>query len=293
MRKFRLAVLVVLILALSMGCGQGGGSSSGGGSSESGSAEPTNRLEEIKARGYIEVIMEPYMIPFEFIDATKSGDEQYVGVDVEIAQYIADKIGVELRIIPLEFGAVLAGISEGKYDLAISALAYTPLRAETMNLSEGYFWGSNEGYGMVVREEDVANYATAEDFEGKTVVVQSGSIQEALLDQYLLEIIAEQKTLSSMTDCYLSVSTEKSDASVIAISNARLYIEANPSSGLAVVEGLKFEVDDEFTGTRAAAPAGEEELIAVVNEAIEELVAEGQIDEWYEEYSEYAKTLGI
>ncbi len=292
MKKFKLSVLVVLILALVMGCSQGGGSSSTDGA-DSGDAEATNRLEEIKARGYLEVIMEPYMIPFEFIDATKSGDEQYVGVDVEIAQYIADKIGVELRIIPLEFGAVLAGITEGKYDLAISALAYTPVRAETMNLSNGYYWGTNEGYGMVVRAEDLANYATAEDFQDKTVVVQDGSIQQALANQYLTDIIGEQKTLSSMTDCYLSVSTDKSDASVISITNARLYIEANPSSGLAVVEGLKFEVDDEFTGTRAAAPVGEDELIAVVNEAIDELVADGQIDEWYAEYAEYAKTLGI
>ncbi len=292
MKKFKLAVLLVLILALVMGCSQGGDSSSGGGS-ESGGAEPTNRLEEIIARGYIEVVTEPYFVPYEFIDASKSGDEQYVGVDIEIAQYIADKIGVELRVIPLEFAAVQAGVAEGKYDLALSALAYTPLRAETMNLSDGYYWGSNEGYGMVVREADLANYATVEDFEGKTVVVQSGSIQEALANQYLVDIIGEQKTLSSTNDCYLSVSTEKNDGAVASITHARLYIEANPSSGLAVVEGLKFEVDDDMTGTRAAAPPGEDELIAVVNEAIAELIAENQIDEWYEEYSEYAKSLGI
>jgi len=100
-------------------------------------AESTNRLDAIKERGYLEVVMEPYFAPFEFIDPSKEGQEQYVGSDVEFAKYIADKFGVELRIVPLEFGAVLSSITEGKYDLAISALAYTPARVEAMNMSKG------------------------------------------------------------------------------------------------------------------------------------------------------------
>ena len=52
---------------------------------------------------------------------------------------MAQKLGVELRIVPLEFSALLAGMSEGKYDMAISALAYSPERGENMNLSKGYY----------------------------------------------------------------------------------------------------------------------------------------------------------
>ena len=115
-----------------------------------------NRLEEIQQRGYIEVATEPYFAPNEFIDSSKSGDEQYVGSDIEMAKYIADKLGVELKIVPLEFAAVLSSVTEGKYDLAISALAYTPERAEAMNLSNGYYFDDEEdGYGLLVREEDV------------------------------------------------------------------------------------------------------------------------------------------
>ena len=75
--------------------------------------EAANRLEAIKQRGYIEVVTEPYFAPFEFIDSSKSGDDQYVGVDIEIAKYIAERLDVELRIVPLEFSAVLAGITQG------------------------------------------------------------------------------------------------------------------------------------------------------------------------------------
>ena len=118
--KKTLALLLALTMLLALtACGNG-----------SKEKLPANRLEAIKQRGYIEVCTEPYFAPYEFIDSSKSGDEQYVGMDIEIAKYIAEKLGVELRLVPLEFSAVLASVTEGKYDLAISALAYSPARAE-------------------------------------------------------------------------------------------------------------------------------------------------------------------
>ena len=57
-------------------------------------------------------------------------------MDIEVARYIADKIGVDLKITALDFTAVLAGVADGKYDFAISAIAYAPSRAEAMRLSD-------------------------------------------------------------------------------------------------------------------------------------------------------------
>ena len=141
--KKMLCVLLSLVLVLSMmACGGN---------------KDYDRLADIKERGYIEVVTEPYFAPYEFIDPSKTGDEQYVGVDIMIAQAIADEIGVELRIVPLEFTAVQAGIADGKYDLALSAMAYSPARAEAMALSNVYK-ASDTGYGFLVREEDVDLY---------------------------------------------------------------------------------------------------------------------------------------
>ena len=68
-----------------------------------------DRLEQIKEKGYIEFCTEPYWAPNEFIDPGKTGDEQYVGSDIELAKMIAEKLGVELKINPLDFSAVLLG----------------------------------------------------------------------------------------------------------------------------------------------------------------------------------------
>ena len=99
-------------------------------------------------------------------NSTKTGDDQYVGSDIEFAKYIAEKLGVELQLVPLEFGAVLSSIVEGKYDLAISALGYTPERAESMELSKGYYFSDDDlGYGLVIREADKDVITSIEDLK--------------------------------------------------------------------------------------------------------------------------------
>lgn len=284
--KKPISLILALFLSLSVtlafaGCG---GSKNPG-------EETSNRLEDIVARGYIEVIMEPYFAPFEFIDPAKSGNEQYVGCDVEIAKAIAEELGVELRIIPLEFSAVLAGITEGKYDLAISALSYTPARAENMEMSVGYYISeAGDGYGMLIREEDASKYTTAESFENAVLVAQSGSIQEMFINTQIPKF-KQLKLVSASTDGYLMVSEGKADAAAVAISTALLYAEANP--GVIVAEDFRFTEDGTTNSTRIGIPKGELELTEKVNEVIEKLMAEGSIIEWYNYYAEYASTLGI
>ena len=251
----------------------------------------SNRLEAIKARGYIEVATEPYFAPYEFIDSSKTGSEQYVGMDIEIAGYIAEKLGVELRVVPLEFSAVLAGISEGKYDLAISALGYTPARAESMNMSKGYYFSDeNDGYGLLVREEDAEKYPTAESLQDAVVVMQSGSLQELFVTEQIAQA-KEFKRVSATTDGFLMVSEGKADACACAVANGQLYADANP--GVVIASTFRFTVDDEMNSTRIAIPKGETELTDFVNGAIDELLAEGKTNAWYAEYAEYATSLGI
>lgn len=259
-------------------------------SGDQGSSEPTNRLEAIKARGYIEMATEPYWAPMEFIDSSKTGDDQYQGVDIELGKYIAQQLGVELRIVPLEFSAVLASITEGKYDMAISALAYSPARAENMNMSVGYRFGDEiASYGFILREGEEGKIVTAEDCKDLVLVTQSGSVQEGFVrDQ--IPAWKDLKLVSSMTDGYLMVSEGKADACATDVSNGQLYADAN--GGLAIAT-FRFVVDETTQGTRVGIPKGEDELTEFINQCIADLRAEGTIDKWYDEYVEYAKSLGI
>ena len=252
-------------------------------------SEPKDRLAKIKEQGYIEMVTEPYFAPFEFIDPSKEGDAQYVGMDIELGKKIAEKIGVELKIVPLEFSAVLAGVVDGKYDMAISAIAYSPSREEAMLLSDGYKLTSDEGYGFLTRIEDADKYTCIEDLANAVVITQSGSVQEGIYNDQV-KSCKEFKLVSAMTDGYLAVAENKADVCIVSKASARLYAEAN--GGLAVSE-FTFETDPKLSSTVIGVPKGGESLMAVVNEVIAEQTANGNIDTWYDEYAELAATLGI
>lgn len=288
MNLFKTKTLALLMVVVILG-----GLLSGCSTKNATTGQEMNRLEQIKSKGYLEVVTEPYFAPNEFIDPTKEGDEQYVGSDIEFAKLIAQRLGVELRIIPLEFGAVLSSITEGKYDLAISALGYTPARAEAMNMSKGYYFSENNlGYGLLIRQEDKDIIRNTEDIKDKVIVAQSGSLQEMFVNDQVPEY-KEFKRVSATTDGFLMVEENKADVCAVAKSMAQLYIDANPNAGLLIVEDFEFEIDESTQGMRVGIPLGEDELTEEINKIIDEVLNDGSYELWYEEYTVYAKSLGL
>jgi len=251
-----------------------------------------DRLAQIKENGKITLVTEPYFAPMEFIDPNKSGDDQFQGVDIEIAKYIADKLDVELEIVALDFTPLLVAMADGKYDMAISAIAYSPSRAEAMNLTDVYMI-TGGGYGFICRSEDVNKYNSIASLEGATVITQSGSVQEFLYNDQIKNAVKvkEFKLVDNMTTAYLAVSEGKADVCVCSTESAQLYADAN--GGLAVPE-FRLTVDPNMNGTVVAlGPDDTDTLKEFINECIAELKAKDQITKWNDEYKAYAASLGI
>ena len=298
-RIIALTLSVLTLLSLLAGCASGQSGTQANTQTQSGteaqtqSAAPANRLEEILARGYVTIATEPYFAPYEFIDPSKEGDEQYVGADIEFMKLIAEKLGVELQIVPLDFTTVQASVTEGKYDLAVSALAYTADRAENMNLSDSYFVPRDDdtGYGFVVRADLADTVKTVEDLGDKVVAVQQGSLQQFLWQTYGVPC-KEVKYASSTNDVFLMVTEGKADAAVTAKSYGNNYINANKDCNL-VMADYAFDVEEKYLGEVVGMKKGEDELLARINEIIAEMVESEVFYDWYKEYSDYAATLGI
>ncbi len=252
----------------------------------SGCGSSQNRLEKIKESGKLVLATSPDFAPLEFEDLS-SGEAQYVGSDIELAKYIAEKLGVELEISAMDFSAVQAAIPSGQADIAISGFARTEERAQNMELSTPFNITEDGGQTVLVAKGQGANYTTADDFSGLQIGAQNGSLQYNLVSSQLPEDV-EIVPVGSLNDGVLMLETGKIDALASDLSNAELLLESHDG-----IETTDFMFEYSSEGNVAAVKKGETELIEAVNEIIEEVNELGLYDQWKEEATELAKSLGL
>lgn len=252
----------------------------------SGCGSSQNRLEKILESGKLVLATSPDFAPLEFEDLS-SGEAQYVGSDIELAKYIAEKLGVELEISAMDFSAVQAAIPSGQADIAISGFARTEERAQNLELSTPFNITEDGGQTVLVLKGEGANYTTAEDFSGLQIGAQNGSLQYNLVSSQLPEDV-EIVPVGSLNDGVLMLETGKIDALASDLSNAELLLESHDG-----IETTDFMFEYSSEGNVAAVKKGETELIEAVNEIIEEVNELGLYDQWKEEATELAKSLGL
>lgn len=252
----------------------------------SGCGSSQNRLEKIKESGKLVLATSPDFAPLEFEDLS-SGEAQYVGSDIELAKYIAEKLGVELEISAMDFSAVQAAIPSGQADIAISGFARTEERAQNLELSTPFNITEDGGQTVLVAKGQGANYTAAEDFSGLQIGAQNGSLQYNLVSSQLPEDV-EIVPVGSLNDGVLMLETGKIDALASDLSNAELLLESHDG-----IETTDFMFEYSSEGNVAAVKKGETELIEAVNEIIEEVNELGLYQQWKDEATELAKSLGI
>jgi ABC-type amino acid transport substrate-binding protein len=158
----------------------------------------TTDLERIKEKGTL-TIGTSITKPFEYYDPQTS---ELVGLDVDIAEYIAAEIGVQTEWIEIPFANLLPALEEGKIDIAIAGIYITPERKQTIHFSEPYL---ETGLIMAVHPDIHPYINSLDDIEGMTVGVKIGATGEKLADELVqqgmeLNIARYQDTLDSLLD---------------------------------------------------------------------------------------------
>lgn len=230
------------------------------------------------------VAMSPDFAPMEFVDATKTGQDQFVGFDVTLAKYLADEMGLELEIVPMSFDACQTAVAMGQVDMAISGFSWLPDRAEKYNLSDTYHAGDNESNQVLITTADNAGkYATAESLNGLNVGAQTASLQEWLV---------QQQIPGATVVPYIDITTgimqlKKGDFAAMAVAegNADAILASNPDL---VKSGFYFELTDDLLDNLILMKKGNDELTATVNELLAKAEAAGYYDTWYAEALELA-----
>jgi len=122
----------------------------------------------IQREGLIRVGMDPSWPPFEYIDQSTG---QIVGLDVDLAQVIGQRLGVEVELVNVGFDSLYNALYVGRFDAIVSALPYDPLLYGDVAYSISYF---NAGQVLVVRADET-EISEANDLSGKRLGVEWGS----------------------------------------------------------------------------------------------------------------------
>ncbi|MSU00413.1 transporter substrate-binding domain-containing protein [Tissierella pigra] len=206
--------------------------------------------------------------PFEF-HTMIDGKDTIVGLDIEIAKYIADELGVELEIKDMEFDKLLGGLATGMLDIVIAGM--TPEDGREANFTDIYY---EADLSVLVSKNNPSGIATIDDLIGKSIGVQIGTTQENIVQTTIKD--AEVKSLSTNPDIVMNLKTQKIDCAVMETIVAESFAKANDD--LMVVENLT--IDSGAGGVAIAIQKGNDELTKKLNEIIAKLKSEGLIDKW-------------
>ncbi len=250
------------------------------------SAASNGVLDEIKASGELHITLSPDFAPMEFIDSSKDGQEQYVGLDVFLAKYIADYIGVKLVIEPMSFDACQTAVYTASVPMSVSGYVWTEERAESYEISDYYYDGDNKIEPVIlIRTADAEKYTSSEDFNGVDIGAQNASLQMQLVTSQLPD--ANPVAVGDVGTGVLELQNGSIEALAVAKGNAEIIMDANPDLVLCPWE---FTITEETEAFVILITKGETALLNTVNEALAKAYADGLYGTWYEDAVALAKT---
>ena len=239
-------------------------------STEIGTGESADDLlAQIKERGSIIVAMEGTWAPWTYHD----DNNDLVGYDVEVAQNIAEKLGVEVEFVEGEWDGLLAGLDAGRYDIMVNGVGVTDERAEKYNFSTPYAYNKT----AVIVRGDYDEISSMEDLNGKKTANTISSTYAAQAEAYGATVTPVDD-LNQTIELLLS---NRIDATLNAEVVFNDYKKEHPDSNIKIatysdqVEEIAIPIrkgDDTVT------------LLEAVNDALDEMAKDGTLTELSEKY---------
>ena len=192
------------------------------------------------------------------------------GIDVDTAQAIAEKLGLELQIDDMDFDAALLSVQQGKADIAMAGITVTDERMAVMSFSDSYATGIQS---VIVSEG--SDIASVDDLAGKKIGTQRGTTGYLYCSDDFGEdaVVAYDNGLTAVQ----ALNNGQVDAVVIDNEPAKAYVESNP--GLKILD-TSYAEEDYAIGMNKSNTA----LLEAVNAALEELKADGTLQAIVDKY---------
>lgn len=220
-------------------------------------------LEEVKEAGKLVIATSPDFPPFETLDG-----EEVVGIEVEIMKLICQELGVTPEFVQIDFDSVLLGVQSTKYDCGMSGISVTEKRKQNMLFTDAYCLAAQ----CIVVPAD-SNISSKADLDGKKVSVQTGTTAEEFCMGAGYDVSAFQANADALT----AMTEGRVQAWVVDDLTAAEMVKGNSD--------VKILDDKMTTEPYAFAFAfGSEDLVDAINEILADLLADGTIEELFEEF---------
>ncbi|MDH8677482.1 ABC transporter substrate-binding protein [Fusibacter bizertensis] len=226
-----------------------------------------SKLQKIKDKGTLVLGTSADYPPFEF-HLEVDGKDTIVGFDIDIAQKIADSIGVKLEILDMKFDGLLPALTAGKIDLIVSGMTPTDERKQSVDFSIVYYEARQT---MLVLSKDAADLNTIEAFDGKTLGVQKATIQEELAKTVFTN--SKAKAIDKIPNLILELKTGKVDGLIIAEPVGKQYANANDDLAL---NGIDLGSEG---GSAVAVQKDSGDFLDAINAAIQDMLDSGEMDQ--------------
>ncbi len=203
--------------------------------------------------------------PYEYYEGN-----EIVGIDVEIAEKIAEKLGLKLKVVDMEFDSIFAAVPTGKADMGMAGLTVSEERLVTLDFSTSYATGKQ----VIIVKEDSAITDPA-DLKGKKIGVQLSTTG----DLYCSEEFGDgaMDRYSKGADAVQALLQGKVDAVVIDNEPAKVFVGQN--------EGLKIlETEYALEDYAIAVAKGNSALLEKINAALAELEGSGELKAIIDKY---------
>ena len=267
-----LAMAVLMTLSLFAGCDP---------ADDPANTNPDANKFNIKTvkEGTLTVVTSPDYAPYEFYALDENGTPTLAGFDMDLAQYIADYLGLELEVIPVDFNGIIGEMGAGIADLAMAGLSPDPDRLEKMDFSDIYY-GGKQAFITTNAKKDMFTDLNSLNKADASIGAQNGTIQMELAAEYSKD--ADIVSLTKATDIIADLVAGNLDGAYVEWDVAVAYQKNYPE--LHIVCEVPYEADGNVIGVAK----GNADLLKYVNEALKQCIESGTFAQYLEKANKLA-----
>ena len=266
--KLVLGTMSILALAA---CGNTSDTADSSATDSAASTATTDKLQEIKDKGKLVMGTSADYPPYEW-HLIKDGKDEIIGFDIDIAQAIADELGVELEVKDMAFDGLIPALSTGKIDMIIAGMNATEERKQSVDFTDVYYTQTDI---VVIRKEDADKFTSEDSLKTAALPTPIATDHET----YLLETFpdAEIQSVPKWNTAIMSLTTGKVDAVMMVDTVAKQFIAQNDDLMVA-----NFDINSTPNAAAIAVAKNGGDFLETVNNIVNEMKESGKIEELYQ-----------